>query len=118
MCAGLLLLHMKKFPVNISPTEIRRQLNQADSYSRRFAETSLRGLLGFRDIPGTLPNRDNVFPPVPWEFEKLRQRIHDKISPHIYGWYDEAASAAGDSTASNVAAFSRYRFVPRYLPTH
>lgn len=85
---------MKKFPVNISPNEIRRQLNQTDSYSRRFAETSLRGLLGFRDIPGTLSNRENVFPPVPWEFEKLRQRIHDKISPHIYGWYDEAASAS------------------------
>jgi len=106
---------MKKFPVSISPNEIRRQLNQTDPYSRRFAETSLRGLLGFRDVPGTLSNRENVFPPVPWEFEKLRQRIHDKISPHIYGWYDEAASAAGDSTSSNVAAFSRYRFVPRYL---
>ena len=106
---------MKKFPVSISPAEIRRQLNQTDPYSRRFAETSLRGLLGFRDIPGTLSNRENIFPPVPWDFAELRQRIHDKISPHIYGWYDEAASAAGDSTASNVAAFSRYRFVPRYL---
>ena len=66
---------MKKFPVSISSVEIRRQLNQADSYSRRFTETSLRGLLGHRNIPGTLSNRDNAFPPVPWEFEKLRARI-------------------------------------------
>ena len=106
---------MKKFPVNLSPVEIRRQLNNPDSYSRRFTETSLRGLLGHRNIPGTLSNRDNAFPPVPWDFEKLRARIRSKISPHIHGWYDEDASAAGDSTAHNIAAFSRYRLVPRYL---
>ena len=106
---------MKKFPVSLSPAEIRRQLNQTDPYSRRFTETSLRGLLGLRNIPGTLSNQDNAFPPVPWEFEKLRERIRSKISPHIYGWYDENASTAGDSTAHNVAVFSRYRFVPRYL---
>lgn len=106
---------MKKFPVNISPAEIRRQLNQPDSYSRRFAETSLRGLLSFRNLPGTLSNRENAFPPIPWDFAQLRQRIHAKISPHLYGWYDESASSAGDSTSSNLAAFSRYRFVPHYL---
>jgi lactate 2-monooxygenase len=106
---------MKKFPVNLSPAEIRRLLNQTDPYSRRFTETSLRGLLGLRNIPGTLSNQDNAFPPVPWEFEKLRERIRSKISPHIHGWYDEGASAAGDSTAHNIAAFSHFRFVPHYL---
>ncbi|NBS14912.1 MAG: hypothetical protein EBT57_08945, partial [Verrucomicrobia bacterium] len=106
---------MKKFPVSLSSAEICRQLNQSDPYSRRFTETSLRGLLGFRNIPGTLSNHDNAFPPVPWEFAKLRERIRSKISPHIHGWYEEETSAAGDSTAHNVAAFANYRFVPRYL---
>ncbi|NDC80875.1 MAG: hypothetical protein EB090_06390, partial [Verrucomicrobia bacterium] len=106
---------MKRFSVSISDKEIRRQLNQSDPYSRRFTETSLRGLLGLRNIPGTLSNRKNAFPPVPWEFEKLRERIRSKISPHIHGWYDEDASAAGDSTTHNIAAFSHFRFVPRYL---
>ena len=106
---------MKKFPVDLSESGIRALLNSPDSYSRRFTETSLRALLGYPKINGTLSNQQNEFPPVPWEMEKLRTKVKSEVSKHVFGWYGEAESAAGDSTRKNVEAFSKYRITPRYL---
>ncbi len=106
---------MKKFPVDISANGIRALLNSPDSYTRRFTETSLRALLNHPNIPGTLSNQKNEFPPIPWDFDQLRAKVKGEISKHVYGWYGEAESAAGDSTRKNVEAFSKYRITPRYL---
>ena len=106
---------MKKFPVDISESGIRALLNSPDSYARRFTETSLRALLNYSEIQGTLSNQKNEFPPVPWEMEKLRVKVKSEVSKHVFGWYGEAESAAGDSTRRNVEAFSKYRITPRYL---
>lgn len=106
---------MKKFPVDISESGIRALLNSPDSYTRRFTETSLRALLGYPKINGTLSNQKNEFPPVPWDVEKLRTKVKREVSKHVYGWYGEVESAAGDSTRKNVEAFSKYRIIPRYL---
>lgn len=106
---------MKKFPVDISESGIRALLNSPDSYTRRFTETSLRALLGYPKINGTLSNQKNEFPPVPWDVEKLRTKVQSEVSKHVYGWYGEVESAAGDSTRKNVEAFSKYRITPRYL---
>jgi hypothetical protein len=106
---------MKKFPVDISESGIRALLNSPDSYARRFTETSLRALLNYSEIQGTLSNQKNEFPPVPWEMEKLRAKVKSEVSKHIFGWYGEVESAAGDSTRKNVEAFSKYRITPRYL---
>ncbi|NBS84528.1 MAG: hypothetical protein EBS59_07535 [Verrucomicrobia bacterium] len=89
---------MKKFPVDISESGIRALLNSPDSYARRFTETSLRALLNYSEIQGTLSNQKNEFPPVPWEMEKLRAKVKSEVSKHIFGWYGETESAAGDST--------------------
>ena len=106
---------MKKFPVDLSENGIRALLNSPDSYARRFTETSLRALLNYSEIQGTLSNQKNEFPPVPWEMEKLRAKVKSEVSKHVFGWYGEAESAAGDSTRKNVEAFSKYRITPRYL---
>lgn len=106
---------MKKFPVDITEGGIRALLNTPDSYARRFTETSLRALLGHSQIKGTLTNQQNKFPPVPWDMEKLRAKVQGEISKHVFGWYGESESAAGDSTRKNVEAFSKYRITPRYL---
>ena len=106
---------MKKFPVDLSENGIRALLNSPDSYARRFTETSLRALLNYTNIPGTLSNQKNEFPPIPWEMEKLRAKVKSEVSKHIFGWYGETESAAGDSTRRNVEAFSKYRITPRYL---
>ena len=47
--------------------------------------------------------------------EKLRAKVKSEVSKHIFGWYGETESAAGDSTRRNVEAFSKYRITPRYL---
>ena len=106
---------MKKFPVDISESGIRALLNSPDSYTRRFTETSLRALLNYPNINGTLSNQQNEFPPIPWEIEKLRAKVKSAVSKHVFGWYGETESAAGDSTRKNVEAFSKYRITPRYL---
>ena len=106
---------MKKFPVDISANGIRALLNSPDSYTRRFTETSLRALLNHPNIPGTLSNQKNEFPPIPWDFDQLRAKVKSAVSKHIFGWYGETESAAGDSTRKNVEAFSKYRITPRYL---
>ena len=106
---------MTKFPVDISEDGIRTLLNSPDSYARRFSETSLRPLLGYPEIKGALSNKRNEFPPVPWDMEKLRAKVKSEVSKHVFGWYGEAESAAGDSTRKNVEAFSKYRITPRYL---
>jgi len=104
---------MKKFPVDISESGIRALLNSPDSYTRRFTETSLRALLSYPEINGTLSNQKNECPPVPWDMEKLRTKVQSEVSKHVYGWYGEVESAAGDSTRKNVEAFSKYRIIPR-----
>lgn len=86
---------MKKFPVDISESGIRALLNSPDSYARRFTETSLRALLNYSEIQGTLSNQKNEFPPVPWEMEKLRAKVKSEVSKHVFGWYGETESAAG-----------------------
>ena len=96
---------MKKFPVDISEDGVRTLLNSPDSYARRFSETSLRPLLGYPEIKGALSNKQNAFPPVPWDMEKLRAKVKSEVSKHVFGWYGEAESAAGDSTRKNVEAF-------------
>ena len=78
---------MKKFPVDISESGIRALLNSPDSYARRFTETSLRALLNYSEIQGTLSNQKNEFPPVPWEMEKLRAKVKSEVSKHVFGWY-------------------------------
>ena len=106
---------MKNFPVDLSENGIRTLLNSPDSYARRFTETSLRPLLGYPEIKGAISNKRNEFPPVPWDMEKLRAKVKSEVSKHVFGWYGEAESAAGDSTRKNVEAFSKYRITPRYL---
>jgi hypothetical protein len=71
---------MKKFPVDLSENGIRALLNSPDSYTRRFTETSLRALLGYPKINGTLSNQKNEFPPVPWDMEKLRTKVQSEVS--------------------------------------
>ena len=103
---------MKKFPVDISEGGIRALLNSHDSYTRRFTETSLRALLGYPKINGTLSNQKNEFPPVPWDMEKLRAKVKSEVSKHVFGWYGEFESAAGDSTRKMSKLFQNTALPP------
>ena len=49
-----------------------------------------------------------------WDFNELEKQVRDKVSPHIYNWYDQDTSA-GNSTFKSISSFSNYELKPNYL---